>query len=76
MRRKIMRYSLINIYKNVDGFIEGVWIQDCTGTLEAAIKAARDTEKANSGRITVGVVESIYCPPPNYCYRTGLTRLD
>ena len=71
-----MRYSLINIYKEVDGYFEGVWIQDSTGTLETAIKAARDTEKANSGRIIVGVVESLLCPPPNYCYRTGLARLD
>jgi len=74
-----VNYSLINVSNEKDGFVDGVWMQDCTGTtLETAIKRARDTEKVNSSRIkvTVAVVESLCCPTPNYSYRTGLKRLD
>lgn len=70
-----MRYSLITIYKENNGFVDGVWMQDSTGTLEEAIEKARATEKANSNRIAVAVVEHLNGSSPNYCLRTGLKRL-
>jgi hypothetical protein len=71
-----MKYSLINVYKETDGVVSGTWIQNHTGTLDTATAVARATEKANSGRITVAVVEELNYSAPNYCYRTGLLRLD
>ena len=32
-----MRYSLLNVYKEYDGLVDGVWIQDSIGNLEKAI---------------------------------------
>jgi len=71
-----MKYSLINVHKENDGFVDGAWMQDHIGTLGTAIKKARDTEKVNSNKITVAVVESLGYPTPNYYFRTGLKRLD
>lgn len=71
-----MRYSLINIVNEKDGLIDGVWLQNHIGTLETAEKAARNTEKANSNRIIVGVVEDINCSFPDYSLKKGLKRLD
>ena len=71
-----MRYSLINIVNEKDGLVDGVWIQNHTGTLKTAIKVARDTEKANSNRIIVGVVEDLNYSSPNYSLKKGLKRLD
>lgn len=71
-----MRFSLINVYKEHDGLVDGTWIQNCTGTLKKAIKAARDTEKANSNRITIAVVEAINSYGQDYNPKTGLKRLD
>ena len=71
-----MRYSLINVYKEYCGLVDGTWIQDCTGTLEDVTKAARDTERANSNRITVAVVSAINSCSPDYSPKTGLKRLD
>jgi len=72
-----MNYSLIQEAKEANGFVEGTWIQDCTGTtLDIATKMAKATEKANSNRITVAVVERLGYSMQNYCYRAGLKRLD
>lgn len=71
-----MKYSLINVNKEHDGFVDGVWIQDHTGNLDTAIQMARGTEKANHNRICVAVVENLNYSAPNYCLRTGLKRLD
>lgn len=70
------RYSLINVWKEYNGLVDGTWIQNVTGTLEEAIKAARDTEKANSNRITVAVTKSIYSTIPDYDQKKGWKRLD
>lgn len=60
-----MSYSLINICKERDGFVDGVWLQDSNEGIERAIKAARETEKANSNRIAVAVVECLNYSAPN-----------
>lgn len=70
-----MKFSLVNVFEEKDGLVNGVWIQDHTGTLESATKAARDTERANSNRITVAVVDDLNYSYPNYYFRTGLARL-
>lgn len=71
-----MKFSLINVDREYDGLVDGTWMQDHTGTLESATEWARETEKANSNRITVAVVSSIGSAPPNYSPRYGLKRLD
>lgn len=70
-----MRYSLMVIHREVGDKIDGVWIQDSTGTLEKAILKARATEAANSHRIAVAVVEGINGAQYNYNLIKGLTRL-
>lgn len=71
-----MKYSLIDVSAKKDGYVDGVWICNYTGTLIRAFKAARDTEEANSNRIKVAVVDDISCPSPNNNLRKNLKRLD
>lgn len=71
-----MEYSLINVSKEYDGFVDGVGLQDCTGSLEETIQRARESEKANGNQISVAVVDSLLLSYPDYSHRTGLKRLD
>ena len=71
-----MRYSLINVACEKNEYVDGAWLQNHTGTLQTAIKAARDTEKANSNRIKVAVVDVLYFSTPNYSFLKDLKRLD
>lgn len=53
-------YMLLQIDKEENGFVDGTHIQWCCAcSLNEAIKRARDTEKANSNRISVAVVEEL-----------------
>jgi hypothetical protein len=70
-----MKFSLVQIYSEIDGCVDGVWIQDYTGELNSAIKKARETEKANSDRIKVSVVEKIGGATPVYSLLKNLKRL-
>lgn len=54
-----MRYSLINVSNEQNGFVDGNWIQDFNGSFEKACEFARETEKVNSNRITVAVVDEL-----------------
>jgi hypothetical protein len=36
-----MKFSLINVEKEKDGFVDGVWMQDHVGTLATATEKAR-----------------------------------
>jgi hypothetical protein len=69
------KYSLIQVSSRNNGLINGVWLQDCTGSLEEAFQRAKDTEKANSNRIEVAVVESVLGGSPNYSLKTGLEEI-
>jgi hypothetical protein len=69
-------YSLIQIQQETNGFIDGVWIQDHTGTLDTAIKTAKETERVNGNKIKIAVVEKINGSSPNYCLLTNLKRLE
>jgi len=71
-----MKFSLINVDKQSGEFVDGVWIQDHIGTLETAVKKAKDTEKTNGNRIIVAVVEDLNVLTQNYCLRENLKRLD
>ena len=71
-----MKFSLINVVREENGLVDGVWIQNYTGTLEEAAQWARDTEKANSNRITVAVVEQYVYGCPDYSLVTKQRRLD
>lgn len=69
-----MRFTLIGVDRQKGGFVDGTWIQNFTGTLEEATQWARDTEEANSNRISVAVIEDMYYTPfQNVC---GAKRLD
>lgn len=70
-----MRFSLIQIYNEDNGIVDGVWLQDCTGSLETAINKAKETEKANGNKIKVAIVEKINGFTPNYNLLTGLKRI-
>ena len=71
-----MKYSLIVIEKtNNDKTINGTWLQGCCGvTLEKATERARATEKVNSNRIKIAVVEELN-GIQNYDVKYNLTRL-
>jgi hypothetical protein len=71
-----MVYSLINVSKRYKGRVDGNWMQDKTGTKEEAMQAARDTERANSNRISVAVVEGLGVTGASaFSYRTGLVEI-
>jgi len=67
------KFSIVLIEKEYNNNrIDGTWIQGhCAGTLETAIKLAKETEKIN-GTNKYAVVEEI---TPGYDLRTGLIRL-
>lgn len=70
-------HSIVTVIKEYNGLVDGVWVQHCMATtLEEATERARSTEKANSNRITVAVVEYLPFSCPNYCLMRGLKRLD
>lgn len=69
-----MRFALVCIDHEKDGLVDGAWMQNFTGTLEEASQWARETEKANSNRISVAVVEDMYYTPFSNVY--GAKRLD
>jgi len=71
-----MKFSLIQIYKETNELVDGVWIQDHTGNLDSALKLANDTEKANGNRIKIAIVEQIGSSSSNYNLLTKLKRLD
>ena len=56
--------------------VDGVWLQDHTGTIDSAAEAARATEHANGDRISVAVVDDLGYSEPDYSFRTALKRLD
>jgi hypothetical protein len=69
------KFSLIQVYNEVDGIVDGIWLQDHTGSLDSAIRKARETERANSYRINVAVVERINSATPDYDLQTDLIRV-
>lgn len=71
-----MKYSLIQVDREYDGMVDGVWMQNHIGTIDSATEEARATERANGNRITVAVVEDLGYSEPNYSLRTALKRLD
>lgn len=71
-----MKYSLIQIDREYDGKVDGVWLQNHIGTIDSATEEARATERANGNRIAVAVVEDLGYSEPNYSLRTALKRLD
>lgn len=67
-----MTFSLLNVHTvNLDGTVNGTWLQDHVGTRETAVARARRTEQANSHRIKVTVVEAIRHPTPALEYWTN-----
>lgn len=70
------RFSLVQYEEEKDGIIDGVWIQDCTGTFEEACKRAKETEDANSNRIKVAVVATSASTVPSYDLQKGLVKLN
>lgn len=71
-----MKFSLVQVYKDNGNTVDGVWLQDHIGTVESAEQAARDTEAANSGRISVAVVEDLSSIVlPTYELMKGLKRI-
>lgn len=69
------KFSLITVSSEKDGFITGYWIQDHVGTLETAKAAAIATEKVNSNKIDVAVVEQVSTTVPLLHNFTDLKRL-
>jgi len=63
--------------KKANGIVSGTHLQWCCDcSLADAIKRARDTEKVNSSRIEIAVVDDLYNA---YClgkYYENLKRLD
>lgn len=70
-----MKFSLIQIYEEINGLVDGVWLQDYTGEFDMAVKVAKATEKANGNRIKVAIVDKTNHSCPNYSLLTDLKRL-
>ncbi len=51
--------SLINQTSRDGNTVRGTWLQDHFGSSESAHAAARATERANGGHITVAVVDQL-----------------
>lgn len=68
---------LLHVDSQDKDFVSGTHLQwRCACSLEEATARARATEKANSNRITVAVVDELYS---SYCtgkYYENLKRLD
>lgn len=71
-----MKYSLVIIDEEKEGSVCGTWIQDFTGTIDGAVREARETEKANSNRIKVAVVDYLGGAGPDYGIKHDLVRMD
>lgn len=58
-------YSLLVVHnKNIDGTVDGSWLQDSVGDLAKARKKAIDTMKVNSRKIQIAVVKDVgFCGP-------------
>jgi len=76
-----MRLALLNVSKEYDGYVDGVWLQGCTAcTLDEATQRAVATEKKNTGGeygkpLTIAVVEDVF-GIQDYNPRKRLIRLD
>lgn len=56
------KYSLVQVTNRQNGYIGGVWLQNCVSVTEAeAHERARATERANSNKISVAVVHHMDC---------------
>lgn len=67
-------YALVNVEREYNGLVDGALIQWCGNcTLREAIKLARSTERVNSNRITVAVIDEYYS---GLWYFRGRKRLD
>ena len=71
-----MKYSLINVTNQYGKYVDGIWIQNFIGTLEEATQYGRETEKANSNRILVAVVNELAGTTLIGAYRKHLESLD
>lgn len=71
-----MKFSLINVRRQVGSVVEGNWIQNHVGTLETATVVALKTEAVNLNAITVAVVDELTAVNPILGYYTDLVRLD
>jgi hypothetical protein len=69
------KYSLLNVFSRENGRVSGVWLQDFTGSLYEALQLARDTEKANSNRIEIAVVERVGGSISDYSLKTNLEEI-
>ncbi len=70
-------YMLLQVDKEENGLVNGVCLQWCCAcTLEEAAKRARETEKVNSNRISVAVVDELYTAYTYGIHYTNLQRLD
>lgn len=68
-------YMLLNVYKEKNGLVSGNFMEWCSNcSLDEAIKRARETEKVNSNRINVAVVDELYDSYKTNYY--NLKRLD
>ncbi len=71
-----MIFSLINVSSEKDNKVSGYWIQNHIGTLESAKKVAKETEKVNSNKIDIAVVEEVSSVVPALCFHEYLERLN
>ena len=77
LKRVKKMFMLLNIDKEENGFVDGTHIEWCCAcSLKEATARARGTEKVNSNRITVAVVDELYDSYAHNKYYKNLKRLD
>lgn len=63
-----MTFSLMSVCnRNLDGTVDGYWIQDSVGSVEDARALAKRTSEANSN-LEIEVVEQLLHPTPRLEY--------
>ena len=55
-----MKYTLLNVFKTINGKVDGNFCQHHVGTLETAIERAKAIESINSNKIDIAVVEETF----------------
>lgn len=70
------KYSLIQVQERKNGRVSGYWIQDCVGTIEEAFERKEDTEKANSNRIEIAIVEQLTNGCPRWDYIRNIKEIE
>jgi hypothetical protein len=71
-----MKYSLINIVDESNGVVSGYWLQNVQGSHADAVEVAQDILVANSGKISIAIVDELPHTTPHLNFHSGLKAVS